>query len=213
MKVILLGPPGAGKGTQATRITEFLRVPKVSSGDLFRNHKEMDTQLGRVAKSYMERGILVPDEITTRMVMEWVDANEKVGGFLLDGFPRTLGQAQALDQEFQGRPGIDRTLYINVSERELVRRLTGRLICSKCQTPYHKKFSPPERQNECDKCEGVLYERDDDRPETVMNRIKVYFSETEPLVEYYREAGTLKEVNGEQSITNVGLALEKSLSS
>ena len=213
MKDILLGPPGAGKGTQATRITELLGVSKVSSGDLFRSHQEMDTQLGRVAKSYMGRGILVPDDITTRMVMEWIDANEKTEGFLLDGFPRTLGQAQALDQEFQGNSGIDTTLYINVSKGELVRRLTGRLICSKCQTPYHKKFSPPERQNECDKCEGVLYERDDDKPEAVRNRIEVYFRETEPLVEYYRESGTLKEVNGEQSIADVGLALEKSLSS
>jgi len=212
LKVILLGPPGAGKGTQAARITQSLGVPRVSSGDLFRDHQQRDTKLGRLARSYMERGALVPDDITIQMVMVWIDAQEDAGGFLLDGFPRTLAQAEALDQALVGKAGIDKALYINVSQEELVRRLTGRLICRGCQTPYHKEYSPPEQAGECDKCGGALYARDDDKPEAVMKRIQVYLQETEPLVEYYREAGTLREVNGESSITEVGQAVEEALS-
>ena len=205
--MILLGPPGAGKGTQAARIAESLSVPKVASGDLFRDHQARDTELGRLARSYMERGELVPDDVTIKMVMEWVAAHEGEGGFLLDGFPRTLAQAQALDREMAGSGGIDRALYINVNTEELVRRLAGRLICRNCQTPYHEDSSPPEMAGKCDRCGGELYQRDDDKAEAVQKRLGVYFKETEPLVGFYREAGVLREIVGEGTVEDVGTAL------
>jgi len=182
-------------------------VPKVASGDLFRDHQARDTELGRLARSYMERGELVPDDVTIRMVMEWVTAHEGEGGFLLDGFPRTLAQAQALDREMAGSGGIDRALYINVNTKELVRRLAGRLICRNCQTPYHENSSPPTVVGKCDRCAGELYQRDDDKAEAVQKRLGVYFKETEPLVGFYREAGILREIDGEGAVEDVGMAL------
>ena len=206
-RVILLGPPGAGKGTQAARIVESLSVPKVASGDLFRDHQARDTELGRLARTYMERGDLVPDDITIRMVMEWVEAHEGEGGFLLDGFPRTLAQAEALDREMVEPGGIDRALYINVNTEELYRRLAGRWICRSCQTPYHEYSSPPAVAGKCDRCGGDLYQRDDDNAEAVQKRLGVFFKETEPLVQFYREAGILREVDGVGTVDGVGAAL------
>ena len=203
----MLGPPGAGKGTQAARIAESLSVPKVASGDLFRDHQARDTELGRHARSYMERGELVPDDVTIRMVMEWVTAHEGEGGFLLDGFPRTLAQARALDREMAGSGGIDRALYISVNTEELVRRLAGRLICRNCQTPYHEHSSPPAVAGKCDRCGGELYQRADDKAEAVQKRLQVYFKETEPLAEFYRDAGVLREIDGEGTVEDVGTAL------
>ena len=212
MRVILLGPPGAGKGTQAARISETLGVPRVSSGDLFRDHQERDTELGRLARSYMERGVLVPDDVTIKMVMEWIDTHGGLDGFLLDGFPRTLTQAQALDGAFAGKGGVDKVLHIKVPHEELVRRLSGRLICRGCQAPYHLESAPPKRRGVCDRCGGELYQRDDDNPEAVRERIRVYLDETEPLVDYYRDAGYLEEVEGGNSIEEVGRALAAALS-
>lgn len=212
MKVILLGPPGAGKGTQAARVAESLSIPRVSSGDLFRDHQKRDTKLGRMARTYMERGVLVPDNVTIDMVMDWVDGHEDSGGFLLDGFPRTLAQAEALDREMAGNGGLDRAVNIKVSQEELVRRLRGRLICGSCQTPYHMDSSPPSQPGKCDRCGGELYQRDDDKPDAVAKRIQVYFEETEPLVEYYREVGILREVEGERPVQNVTKALLEALS-
>lgn len=206
-RVILLGPPGAGKGTQAARIVESLSVPKVASGDLFRDHQARDTELGRLARIYMERGDLVPDDITIRMVMEWVEAHEGEGGFLLDGFPRTLAQAEALDREMVEPDGIDRALYINVNTEELYRRLAGRWICRSCQTPYHEHSSPPAVAGKCDRCVGDLYQRDDDNAEAVQKRLGVFFKETEPLVQFYRETGILREVDGVGTVDGVGAAL------
>ena len=206
-RVILLGPPGAGKGTQASRIAESLSVPKVASGDLFRDHQARDTELGRLARTYMERGDLVPDDVTIRMVMEWVEAHEGEGGFLLDGFPRTLAQAEALDREMVESGGIDRALYINVNTEELFRRLAGRWICRSCQTPYHEQSSPPAVAGECDRCGGELYQRDDDNAEAVQKRLGVFFKETEPLVQFYREAGILREVDGVGTVDGVGAML------
>ena len=211
LRVILLGPPGAGKGTQATRLAEGLGVPKVSSGDLFRDHQQRDTELGRLARSYMDKGVLVPDDVTIKMVMEWIDEHEEQGGYLLDGFPRTLPQAEALDKALEGKGGIDRAINIKVSEGELVRRLSGRLICRNCQTAYHKESAPPQSETVCDKCGGELYQRDDDKPEAVRTRFQVYTEETAPLVGYYREAGILRDVNGEQSIHEVSEALAEAL--
>ena len=212
MKAILLGPPGAGKGTQAARLSEGLGVPRVSSGDLFRDHQQRDTELGRLARSYMERGVLVPDDVTIKMVMEWINAHEGAGGFLLDGFPRNLAQAQALGTALAGKGGIDKALYIKVPQEVMVSRLGGRLVCRSCQSPYHVGSAPPKRQGVCDKCGGELYERDDDKPEAVRKRIQVYLEETEPLIEYYRKAGVLQEINGESSIEAVGRELEAALS-
>jgi len=206
-RVILLGPPGAGKGTQAARIAENLSVPKVASGDLFRDHQARDTELGRLARTYMERGDLVPDDVTIRMVMEWVEAHEGEGGFLLDGFPRTLAQAEALDREMVESGGIDRALYINVNTEELFRRLAGRWICRSCQTPYHEQSSPPSIAGKCDRCAGDLYQRDDDNAEAVQKRLVVFFEETEPLVQFYRETGILREVDGVGTVDGVGAML------
>jgi len=206
-RVILLGPPGAGKGTQAARIAENLSVPKVASGDLFRDHQARDTELGRLARTYMERGDLVPDDVTIRMVMEWVEAHEGEGGFLLDGFPRTLAQTEALDREMVESGGIDRVLYINVNTEELFRRLAGRWICRSCQTPYHEQSSPPSVAGKCDRCGGDLYQRDDDNAEAVQKRLGVFFKETEPLVQFYRETGILREVDGVGTVDGVGAML------
>lgn len=206
-RVILLGPPGAGKGTQAARIAESLSVPKVASGDLFRDHQARDTELGRLARIYMDRGDLVPDDVTIRMVMEWVESHEGEGGFLLDGFPRTLTQAEACDREMVESGGIDRALYINVNTEELFRRLAGRWICRSCQTPYHEQSSPPTVAGKCDRCGGELYQRDDDNSEAVQKRLGVFFKETEPLVQFYREAGILREIDGVGTVDEVGAAL------
>ncbi len=212
MKVILLGPPGAGKGTQAARIAEKLQVTKAASGDLFRNNINNNTELGQLAKSYMDRGVLVPDDVTIKLIMDWVDGAEQASGFLLDGFPRTLGQAGALDRAMSDKGGLDLVLYINVPNAELIRRLAGRFICRDCQTPYHESFSPPKAAGVCDNCGGDVYQRDDDKAEVVGKRLEVFFAETEPLVEYYRKAGNLKEINGEASIKDVGDAIEAVLS-
>ena len=207
MKVILLGPPGAGKGTQAARLAVRLGVMRVSSGDLFREHQEKETELGDLARSFMERGVLVPDDVTIKMVMEWINGPNQAKGFVLDGFPRTQAQAEALDRELDGRGGIDKVLYIKVSQEELIRRLSGRLVCRGCQTPYHREFSPPEEAYKCDRCGGELYQRDDDKAQAVKKRIQVYEEETEPLVQYYRQGGKLREIDGLGSIEGVEQAV------
>ena len=205
LKLILLGPPGAGKGTQAAMLAEDMGVPRVSSGDLFRDHQSRDTELGRLAKSYMERGVYVPDDVTIAMVMDWIDGQ---GGYLLDGFPRTLAQAEALDEAVKDKGGIDVALNIRVGTDELVRRLSSRLICRGCQTPYSRD-SAAERC--CEACGGELYQREDDRPEAIGKRLETYFGETEPLVDYYRQAGVLREVDGEGTVGDVRAAIGTAL--
>ena len=211
LKLILLGPPGAGKGTQAAMIAEGMGVPRVSSGDLFRDHQSRNTELGRLAKSYMERGVYVPDDVTIRMVMDWIEDHEDRGGYLLDGFPRTLGQAEALDEAVEDRGGIDIALNIRVGTDELVRRLSGRLICRVCQAPCNRDSSPPMVEGRCDACGGELYQREDDRPEAIGKRLETYFEETEPLVDYYRRAGILREVDGEGTVDEVKSAIAAAL--
>ena len=207
----MLGPPGAGKGTQAALIAEKLNIPRVSSGDLFRDHQARDTELGRLARSYMAKGALVPDEVTIRMVMGWIEENAGDGGFLLDGFPRTIAQATALDEALVGAGGIDAAVYVNVPEEELVRRLSGRLACQECQTQYHTEFAPPTQAGVCDKCGGELHQREDDRPEAVKKRFQVYLEETSPLIDHYRGAGKLREVKGEGPIDEVATRLLEAL--
>ena len=200
MRVILLGPPGAGKGTQAIRIANKLSLPSVSSGDLFRSHQENDTDLGHLAHSYMAKGALVPDDITVKMVIDWINTQNDSSDFLLDGFPRTLLQAEALDKELNIDGGLDIVLYINVEEKELIQRLGGRLICKKCQTPFHIHMEPPSQSGICDKCGGALYQRDDDKPSAVQKRLQVYANQTEPLIAHYRKSGKLEEVNGQRPV-------------
>ena len=203
MRVVLLGPPGAGKGTQATKLAERLGVPHVASGDLFRDHQRRDTELGRLARSYMERGVLVPDDVTIKMVKEWLDREEESDRYLLDGFPRTQAQAEALDKIVSRGGGLDKVLYMRVNQEELVTRLSGRLVCRNCQTAYHKRFAPPTEDGKCDVCGGELYQRPDDSEEAVRTRLKVYSEETEPLTEYYRKQNKLVGVDGEGSIDEV----------
>lgn len=211
MKVILLGPPGAGKGTQAARVADELGVTRAASGDLFRENLRNETELGLIAKSYMDKGALVPDDVTIRLVMSWISAPDQGEGFVLDGFPRTLPQAEALDSALEPNGGLDRVLYVNVAEDELVRRLAGRFICRVCQTPYHETASPPKEQGKCDDCDGELYQRDDDKAEVVKRRLQVYFEETQPLVGYYRNSGVLREVDGEGAVDDVGNLLVEAL--
>lgn len=204
MYIIFLGAPGAGKGTQAVMLAEKLNLVQVASGDLFRQALQRETELGIKAKSYMERGQLVPDEITIQMVMERLSAPDCAKGAILDGFPRNLPQADALDKALaQQSKAIDKVVYIMVSEGELLKRLSGRLICRNCQAPYHAVDSPPEVEGRCDRCGGELYQRPDDTVATVKKRLEVYFAETSPLIEYYDRAGKLVEVNGEGSVPEV----------
>ncbi len=205
MNVVLLGAPGAGKGTQASTLTKKFGIVHVATGDLFRKALSEETELGLQAKSYMEKGELVPDEVTINMVRERVLQPDCDPGVLFDGFPRTLSQAEALDEmmKVEGR-AIDKAVYIEVPEEELVRRLSGRWICRQCQMPYHIVTSPPKTAGRCDVCGGELYQRADDKEETVRERLKVFFSQTMPIVEYYDKQGKLVRVDGSRSIDEVG---------
>ncbi len=208
MNIILLGPPGAGKGTQADLLQQELGLPHVASGDLFRYNLKNETELGLLAKQYMDRGDLVPDDVTIAMVRDRLEQPDCDDGVVLDGFPRTIPQAEALEEMLKDmRRTLDGAIYIKVAEDELVRRLSGRRICRECQTPYHVDFSPPQQEGVCDECGGELYQRDDDQPETVRNRLRVYFEQTAPLIDYYREAGLLYEVDGHGDIEAVNKAL------
>jgi adenylate kinase len=206
--VVLLGAPGSGKGTQAGLAADKLGVSHIASGDLFRAAVNRGDELGSQVKSYMEKGLLVPDDITIKMIMQRISEPDSATGFMLDGFPRTLEQAKALDRAM-GESGseIDRVIYINVPTDELVRRLGGRFICRECQTPYHTVSSPPKTPGKCDKCGGELYQRSDDTPETVKKRISVYLSDTAPLIEYYNASGKLVEISGEGNIDSISRSL------
>lgn len=212
MYLILLGAPGAGKGTQADTLCRELNLVHVASGDLFREVVSAGTALGKQAKAFMEKGLLVPDDITISLIREKINGLVGGKGVLLDGFPRTLEQARALDKDLEGQAKkVDRAVYIKASEAELLRRLSGRWICRQCQAPYHLQSAPPKIAGKCDKCGGELYQRGDDTAETVKKRLEVYFAQTAPLIEYYRQAGKLVEVNGEGDPSAVGKGLLKVL--
>jgi adenylate kinase len=202
--IIFVGAPGAGKGTQASLVAQKLSLVHVSSGDLFRQALEQGTELGKQAKAYMEKGVLVPDKVTIQMVMERLSAPDCGNGVILDGFPRNLPQAEALDSALaeQGKT-IDKVVYIGVSEEELVSRLSSRWLCRQCQAVYNMVNSPPRVEGKCDKCGGEVYQRPDDKPETVKKRLDVYFAETAPLIAYYRRQGKLLEVEGEGGVAEV----------
>ncbi len=204
MYIIFLGAPGAGKGTQAATLARELNLVHIASGDLFRQALEQETELGIQAKSYMEKGMLVPDEITIRMVLERLSTPDCESGAILDGFPRNLKQAETLDQALvQQAKAIDKVVYIKVSDKELLRRLSERWVCPSCQAPYHTTDSPPRVRGRCDRCDSELQKRPDDTAEAIKKRLEVYFAQTAPLIDYYCQTGKLLEVDGEGSVDEV----------
>jgi adenylate kinase len=214
MYLVLLGAPGAGKGTQADLLTKKLKLAHIASGDLFRQALSKGTELGLQAKSYMEKGQLVPNEITIKMVLERITAPDCQAGIILDGFPRNEEQAKALDAALKVQnKGIDKAVYIKVSEQELLTRLTGRWICRACQAPYHEVNSPPKVAGKCDKCGGELYQRADDNTQTIKKRLEVFFAETAPLIDYYSKSGKLLEVQGEGTMEDISARIVSALQS
>jgi adenylate kinase len=203
-----MGPPGAGKGTQAERITGYCKIPHIATGDIFREAIKAGTDLGRQAKSYLDAGELVPDTVTIGIVRDRVQAPDCQPGFLLDGFPRTIPQAEALELLLEDLSmKLDLVLNIKIAPEVLVERLTGRRICRQCGTPYHLGFNPPRQEGICDRCGGELYQRSDDTLETVGDRMRVYTSKTALLLDFYRQRGLLREVDGEAAIEVVGKAI------
>lgn len=206
--IILLGPPASGKGTQATRLRDLVKLPHVASGDLFRYNLKNETELGLKAKTYMDRGALVPDDITIAMVLDRLSREDCANGALLDGFPRTIAQAEALDAALaENNHKINLVLNISVPDEVLITRVTGRRLCRTCGEPYHIVFKPPQKQGVCDLDGGELYQRDDDSEETARTRLSVYWKQTSPLIEYYRDHGVLIDIDGDQSIDAVTEAL------
>ncbi len=213
MYIILLGAPGAGKGTQAATVAQKLNLVHIATGDLFRQALEQGTELGLEAKSYMGKGKLVPDEITIQTLLERMSAPDCKAGVVFDGFPRTLKQAEALDKALREQAkAIDKVVYIKVSENELVKRLNGRWLCRNCQTPYHSVNSSPKVWGKCDRCGGELYQRSDDTAETVKNRLEVYFAQTAPLIDYYARGDKLLEIDGEGGVDEVSKRIITTLS-
>lgn len=204
MKLILLGPPGAGKGTQAKMLTERFAIPQIATGDILRGALQAGTPLGLQAKTYMDAGALVPDEVVIGIVRERLQQDDCLPGFILDGFPRTVAQADALQATLAVLDRrLDRVVSLTVDADALVERLTGRRTCRECGRGYHVRFDPPCDEQRCDACGGELYQRDDDREETIRKRLSVYAQQTAPLIDYYRAAGLLVELDGMQPIAEV----------
>lgn len=202
--IVLLGAPGSGKGTQAETLSQELKLPHIATGDLFRDNLRQATDLGRLAKGYMDRGELVPDEITEGMVRDRLAQPDTLPGFILDGFPRTLPQALALNEMLAGlERRLAGVLCIAVPDEAIVARLAGRLICRQCQTPYHQNYKRPKQEGVCDRCGGGLYQRDDDNPVTVRARLRTFHAQTEPLIHFYEDAGLLKAVAGQGDLASV----------
>lgn len=204
MNLVLMGLPGAGKGTQAEKIVEKYKIPHISTGDMFRAAIKEGTELGLQAKSYMDRGDLVPDEVTIGIVRERLSKNDCQNGFLLDGFPRTVAQAEALETLLQQlNRSIDYVINIEVDKNILMERLTGRRICKECGATYHLVFNPPAQAGVCDRCGGELYQRADDNEATVANRLEVNMKQAQPLLDFYEAKGYLRNINGQQHIDQV----------
>ncbi|PTL38444.1 adenylate kinase [Alkalicoccus saliphilus] len=212
MNLILMGLPGAGKGTQADKIVEKYGVPHISTGDMFRAAIKNETELGLKAKAYMDEGALVPDEVTIGIVRERLSQDDCKKGFLLDGFPRTVAQASALEIMLQEMErSLDHVVYIKVPKEDLFKRLTGRWICPTCGTAYHEQFNPPKEKGKCDKDGSELIQRDDDKPETVDKRLEVNLEQTKPLVDFYEDKGYLRNIDGQQEIDQVFTEVDKLL--
>jgi adenylate kinase len=214
MRILLMGPPGAGKGTQAAKIAAHFGIPHISTGDIFRAAINSGSELGKKLKQFLDSGQLVPDEVTIAVVRERLEQPDCEDGFLLDGFPRTIPQAEALDKmlEQMGKE-LDIVLNISVAPEIIVQRLSGRRICRNCGATYHVKFQPPRQPGVCDHCGGELYQRSDDNEETVKERLDVYTKQTAPLLDYYRERGLLYQIDGDQSIDQVWSEIERALRS
>jgi len=208
MYIVLIGAPGAGKGTQAVTLASQLGVAHIASGDMFRDAMTRRTLLGLKAKEFVDRGALVPDDITLSMVLDRLAEEDAASGAILDGFPRNVPQAEALDRSLtaKGR-GVDQAIYLAVPGDVLLRRLGGRWLCRQCQASYHEVFNPPAVPGKCDRCGGELYQREDDSVKTARHRLDVYFGQTTPIIEYYRSRGVLDEINGDRPIPDVGRAL------
>ena len=204
MKLIMLGAPGAGKGTQAKMIAEKYSIPHVSTGDIFRANIKEGTELGRQAKAYMDKGELVPDELTVKILLDRVSKEDCSEGYVLDGFPRTIPQAEVLEDALNKLgEKIDYAINVDVPDENIVRRMSGRRACVSCGATYHIEHVPPAKENVCDKCGNELILRDDDKPETVTKRLDVYHAQTQPLIDFYSERGVLKNVDGTLSTTDV----------
>ncbi|TQQ84317.1 adenylate kinase [Peptacetobacter hominis] len=204
MRIILLGPPGAGKGTQAANIVEKYAIPHISTGDIFRKNIKEGTELGKKAKEYMDQGLLVPDELTCGLVADRISQDDCKNGFMLDGFPRNIAQAEQLDKYLsEAGTKLDKIVNIEVDKSILVGRAVGRRICKSCGATFHVEFNPTKVEGICDKCGAELHQRADDNEETVSKRIQVYLDETKPLVGYYNKQGIVADINGDQAIEKV----------
>ncbi len=204
MHVIMLGAPGAGKGTQAIKIAEKYSIPHISTGDIFRANIKNNTELGQQAKKYMDQGLLVPDELVVDLVVDRVQKDDCEKGYVLDGFPRTIPQAEALDKALANmEQAIDYAINVEVPDENIVNRMSGRRACVACGATYHIVYAPTKEENVCDHCQGELILREDDKPETVQKRLNVYHEQTQPLIDYYTKKGNLKEVDGTMDIEEV----------
>lgn len=212
MNIILLGPPGCGKGTQAKMLTEKYKIPQVSTGDILRESVKNETPLGLQAKSYMDSGKLVPDGVVIGIIQERLRKPDCQSGFILDGFPRTVVQAQALDNTLGTmQQKIEHVISITVADEQLLGRLTGRRTCRSCGAMFHVLFNPPKKEGCCDVCSGELYQRDDDKEETILNRLNVYKQQTAPLIDYYQNKGWLRTINGIGEIEDIFKKIEEVL--
>jgi adenylate kinase len=204
MKLIMLGAPGAGKGTQAKKIAEKYSIPHISTGDIFRANIKGGTELGMKAKSYMDQGQLVPDEVTINMLLDRISAADCKNGYVLDGFPRTIPQAESLTKALDARgEKIDYAIDVDVPDQAIVTRMSGRRACVNCGATYHIVYNAPKKEGVCDACGDNLVLRDDDKPETVQKRLTVYHDQTQPLIEYYKNAGVLRSVDGTKDLNDV----------
>ena len=204
MKIVMLGAPGAGKGTQAEKLASKYGLPHVSTGDIFRKNIKEGTELGKEAKSYMDAGALVPDELTVRLLLDRVSNDDCDLGYILDGFPRTIPQAEALDRELAKLEGkIDFAINVEVPDDNIIERMSGRRACLKCGATYHLQYIPPKQEGICDECGSELVIRDDDKPETVKKRLATYHEQTQPLVDYYKKQGVYHEVDGTKDVDSV----------
>jgi len=213
MRIVLMGPPGSGKGTQARKIVEKYGIPHIATGDILREAIRSKSKLGMIAKEYVERGDLVPDEIVNEIIKERISQKDCERGFILDGYPRTVMQAEALDQilEKMGYK-LDAAIYLDVKEEEIVKRLSSRRVCTKCGAVYNLLLNPPKKDEICDICGAPLYQREDDKEDVIRRRLRVYIDRTKPVVEYYQKKGILRRINGNRSIEEVWESIDNVLS-
>lgn len=212
MKIIMLGAPGAGKGTQAKMIADKYQIPHISTGDIFRSNIKEGTELGKEAKTYMDKGLLVPDELTVKILLDRVAKDDCKNGYVLDGFPRTIPQAEVLDEALAKlNDKIDYAIDVDVPDENIIRRMSGRRACLACGATYHIEHIPPKTEGICDRCGKELVQRDDDKEETVKNRLNVYHEQTQPLIDFYTKKGILKTVDGTVDMKDVFAAIVKIL--